>query len=375
MSNATQGTVASEAATRRQAGNPPPNRPSGDADGMSASDEALLADALGLNESSTSAASADEGEGDPSQNDLSQTESEGSPETEEAAAEASDEAAEDSGEEGEGEGEGAAPEKPKAIQGMQKRIDKLTARLKQQEAELTELRTGQPAAPGSFDPVESDAEIQTSVQALAKVTKDIEAVRELKARLRSDPRFVENLLKQHLKPLPDYEADTMREALDEMAVGLRETAAQHRAKAEGRREIVKTEVARKREAVMGITTAEMPWVNDDEDPRYEEYARAMKDPFIASRPDAAFFVAAGIEKLTAIRARQQQQAAKPAAAKPAVAKVRPPGGGVGAPPQSKTPNARQGAGQRFLENPSEDGLLEALEAEFAETPAPRSVKR
>jgi DNA repair exonuclease SbcCD ATPase subunit len=371
MSNRSTTAAADTAAT------PPTDRTPDDADGMSSDDEALLASALGLDSTDDTAASASVEAGDAQ--DLSQT-SEGSPETGEAAAEESDDAepseGDDQAEQGDdaGEAEDAEAEKPKGLQGMQKRIDKLTAKLKAAQAEIEEIRTGKPqAAPRGSDPVESDAEVMASTEQLTKVSKDLDAVRELKARLRTDPKFVEDVLRKHLAPLPGYDPETMKEALDELSSNLRETAAKHRTEADARRKVVAGQVAHRREQVLNITREEMPWVSDEEDPRHDRYVQAMKDPFIASRPDASFFVAAGIEKLMAIEARQKQKGAKPAiAAKPAAVKVRPSASGVSAPPKHKVQDRQAAAASRFLESPTEDSLLEALEEELAaQAPAPR----
>lgn len=360
------------AAVAAPAGNPPPNRPSGNSDGMSDGDEAFLAEALGLDSSGEASVSADGETG--GEQDLSQTStSEGSPETGNTETEQSAEAESEFGDEGEaGEGDDSADsteaeaEQPKGLQGMQKRIDKLTARLKAAEAELKEARGGKPAVvPRSIDPVESDPEIVTATQELAKVSSDLEGVKRLKAMLRSDPKRVEDVLRKFLPDLPSYDPETMKESLDEIAGNLRESAAEHKAKAESRRKVVTQEVAQRRERVLNLTNAEMPWVANEDDPRHERYMAAMRDPFVASRPDASFFVAAGIEKLAAIEARQRQKASKPAApAKPAPAKVRPAAAGVAAPPKQKVQDRQSAAAARFLENPSEDGLLEALEAEL-----------
>lgn len=350
---------------------------------MSSDDEALLASALGLDSTEDDAASAADESGD--EQDLSQT-SEGSPETEEAAAEQSEDADPAEGEQAEqgddaaDDSEDAEAEKPKGLQGMQKRIDKLTAKLKAAQAEIEQIRTGKPqAAPSGSDPIESDAEVVAATAELAKVSKDLDAVRELKARLRTDPKSVEDILRKHLAPLPGYDPETMKEALDELSTNLRETAAEHRAKADARRKVVATQVAQRREQVLNITRTEMPWVSDEDDPRYDRYVQAMKDPFIASRPDAAFFVAAGIEKLVAIEARQRQKLAKPAAAAPGKAttvKVRPPAAGVAAPPKAKVPDRQAAAASRFLESPTEDSLLDALEEELAaQAPAPAPRRR
>jgi hypothetical protein len=361
------------AAVAAPAVNPPPNRPSGNSDGMSDGDEAFLAEALGLEPSGESSVSADGEAG--GEQDLSQTStSEGSPETGDAAGEESSaeepESGSEEGEASEGDGsedsDAAEAEQPKGLQGMQKRIDKLTARLKAAEAELEQVRGGKPAVvPKGLDPVESDPEVVTATESLAKVSADLEGVKRLKAMLRSDPKRVEDVLRKFMPELPSYDPETMKESLDEISGSLRESAAQHRATAESRRRVVTQEVAQRRERVLNLTTAEMPWIKNDDDPRYERYVAAMRDPFVASRPDASFFVAAGIEKLVAIEARQRQKAAKPSvASKPAPAKVRPAAAGVAAPPKAKVQDRQANAAARFLESPSEDSLLEALEAEL-----------
>lgn len=342
MDAESQAVAAATAADQVPPTAPPDRTPEADADGLSGAVTALLS-RRGIIPAKAAAASA-EAQPAAEADDLSQSQSpqtaeaqeaDGSPEAggDEVDADAGDEADDD----------GSEPSR------VQKRINKLVARLKSAEekaarveAELSKLKSGTPEAPAG-----EDAELKPLLDSQRTYQNEIQLATNLRAKLSQSPEEVAAVVRK-VANLPNYDPETLRDFLNDYIAdakgALGKTEGQI-AERKGKRE---QEAAQRRERVLSMANAEMPWLKDDADPRTGRFRELMQDPVVRSSPDAAFFVAAGLERLFQIEARAKVQ--KPASAAPtARPTVRPPSTGRGAPakvePKSKLDVARQELGK------------------------------
>lgn len=340
----TNGEVAPSNATESRSGNPTPDRQPATTDGMNDAVSRMLA-AKGITPAPMPAASAaEQPEAEASEADLSQSQEDESgslaaaPDGVEAEDQVEGEDQAEAVEAEEGEQEDAADDAPK---GVQKRINKLTARAKAAEEQVEQLRQeieqlkaqrAEPEAPAAG----RDPELEALNTRLASVREEISTAEQLRAQLATDAEGVAEILKRVAK-LPNYEPQTMRDFLTDYLSDARSKVARVEGEIGARAKVAEEQAAAKRTKVVQLTEAEMPWVKDSKDPRAAEYRRIMALPATKAIPDAAFFVAAGVEKILAMQARAKTQAAKPKAA--AAATVRPVARASGAPakPAAKDP--------------------------------------
>lgn len=323
---------------------PPDRTPVADADGLNDAVSALLS-RRGIAPAKATAASA-EPEPVAEADDLSQSQStddaeaEAAPES--AQAETSDAQGEADAEGGEDDGESEADEPSR----VQKRINKLTARLKsaeekaaKAEAEIAKLKSGTTEAP-----VGEDAELQPLLAAQKRYQGEIQLATQLRAKIAQSPEEVEAVIRKVAKDLPNYAPETMRDFLNDYIADAKGELGKTEGQISERRGEQQRRATQRREAVMSMASAEMPWLKDESDARTVRFRELLETPAVKGTPDAAFFVAAGLEKLAAMEARSKVRKPAPAS-KPT---VRPPSAGRGAPAkvETKTPldSARQSLG-------------------------------
>ena len=337
--------VAAETAADRVPPTAPPDRtPEADADGLNGAITALLS-RRGIIPAKAAAASA-EAQPNAEADDLSQ-----SPSTDTAAGEAADDSAEASGDQVDPEadaGDEAGDDGSESTR-VQKRINKLTAKAKSAEekaarleAELAKLKSGSPEAP-----VGEDAELKPLLDAQRTYQGEIQLATELRAKLSQSPEEVAAVIRK-VANLPNYDPETLRDFLNDYIADAKLSLGKTEGKISVRKEKREQEAGQRRERVLSMANAEMPWLKDESDPRTERFRELMQDPVVRSSPDAAFFVACGLERLAQMEARSKVQ--KPAAAAPAARQtVRPPSPGRGAPAKveakSKLDVARQELGK------------------------------
>lgn len=374
MSKETAADVARGAgdAAMTKPGNPAQDRtPANEADGLNEAVATLLG-SRGLSRSKGGAASADGKPGDqdealsnpnpeaadgepapesPSDAEPEGEEGEGQPDDADAAAEATEDAEPEG--EVEGEEDDGADKGPK---GFQKRIDKLTAKRREAEAaaeaerkradelaaELAQLKAGK--APDQTQVSADDAQVKSMTETIGRCDQEIAVAQRLRAMVATDAEQVANVVRKLAPDLPNYEADTLRDWLNDY---LSEARVQ-KGRAEGalrqRKEQLAEQTRVRRGQIDALATEHHPWLKDEKDARTVQFRQFMERPEVKGSPDAAWFIAAGIEKLLAIQARAKVQAkgaAKPAA-KPT---VKPSAGGGGAPAKAATATPVQAARQ------------------------------
>jgi hypothetical protein len=263
-------------------------------------------------------------------------------EADETAGEAGDQSGEEQGEQGQadaeaqgdgdGDGDGDEPE------WFQKRIGKLTARAKaaeertkELEAEVQALKTGG-TKPSSNDPGE-DPEMAPLLERAKTIRQEVATATNLRAQIAKDPEAVAQVIRKVAPNLPNYEPETLRDFLNDYIGDAKANLGSVEGQVTERRKASETKRTERQGQVMQLTTAEYPWVKDTSDPRGARFAQLLKDPVVARAPDAAFFIAAGLEKLALMESRKP--GAKPAAAAPAKPTVRPPGSGRPAPARTE----------------------------------------
>jgi hypothetical protein len=324
-----------------------------------------------------SAASADGAEGEPE--DLSHSESEEGSQQDEAgeadgAAESDEEAApaEEAPEEAEGEeGKGLNPR-------VQKRIDKLTAKNARLKEELESLRkqveanTSKPdgVAPNTSELPEflrDDPKVVSVLQEQQKAQREVEAAQRLKRQLREDADSVIQLLNKNGQRVSSVE--DAADLLDEYVQTQRERVSEGRVAIAGRRQEIEAQREASRKSLDALAQTRAPWLSDEDDPRTEQVQQLLKNyPRLAQDPAARFIAVAVVKEMTAIRAAEalQKQKSKPGAKSVVIAPRSAAAGGTGrsAAVAPKPMNSKAAAMQRLVENPSEDSLAAALDAEL-----------
>lgn len=360
MSTGTNGVVAPTAATESRSGNPTPDRQPESADGMNDAVRRMLA-SKGITPAEQPAASAvEQPEAEASETDLSQP---NEVETEPLAA-APEADAEEQGEADGTEGEEQEDEADDVPRGVQKRINKLTARAKSAEEQVESLRheieqlKASQAQPEKLSTAR-DPEVEAITGRLETVRQEIGAAEQLRAQLATSPEQVEEVLRRIAK-LPNYDPATMRDWLTDYLSDARSKVARFEGELGARQKVAEQQAKAKRESVFRMTETEMPWVKDPADQRGAEFKRIMATPEAQAIPDAAFFVAAGIEKLIAMQARQKAGAAKPKPAAPAT--VRPVARASGAPAKPVVKDPLQAARERLRSGGKDAGLAYARAA-------------
>jgi hypothetical protein len=330
---------------------------------------------------SESAASA-EGAGNET-DDLSQSESEEGSQQDEATEDdasegeaATDEEAAESKEKADEEGEtkGLSPR-------VQKRIDKLTAKNARLAEELSELRkqvetlgkgTAKPAdATTSAEVPEylrEDAKVISTLQEQGKAQRELEAAQRLKRQLRDDPDKVIELLNKSGQQVAT--AEDAADVLDEYVQTQRERLSESRVAIGARRQEVEAQREATRKSMDALAQSRAPWLADEEDPRAVQVTQLLKNyPRLAQDPAARFIAVAVVKELGAIKAAEAIKAR--ATGKPApkpgsngARAVSTGGTGRAAAVPGRPANARASTMQRLVENPTEDSLAAALEAEL-----------
>lgn len=360
------GVVASgEAAAESRSGKPTPDRHQANDGGVNDAVNRLLA-AKGIAPAEETPAGADtDPEAEVGEVDLSQQQDETG-----SLAAAPDAAAEDQqeGEETEAEedsGEEQEDAQDDAPKGVQKRINKLTARAKAAEEQVEELRRqieeikAAQAKPSEAATEGADPEVDAITGKLTEVRKELGIAEQLRAQLATDAAGVAEVLKRVAK-LPNYEPETMRDWLNDYLGAARSNMARLEGQLETQRKVAEGQIQAKREQVTRMTETAMPWIKDKADPRHVHYQRIMATPAAKSSPDAAFFIAAGVQMLAAMAAREKAEAAKPKA-KPA-ATVRPTARGGGAPAKPATKDPLQAARDGLAEGKMDNALAYAKAA-------------
>lgn len=263
--------------------------------------------------------------------------------------------------EGEDEGEGESSEPSR----VQKRINKLTARLKTAEekaaaaeAELTKLKSG----PATETPVDGDAELQPLLTAHKRYQDEIQLATQLRAKLTQSPNEVAEVIRKVAKDLPNYDPETLRDFLNDYIADAKREMGKTEGQIEERRGEQQRKSAQRRQQVMSLATDEMPWLRDESDARTKRFRELLDTPAVKGTPDAAFFVAAGLEKLAAMEARAKVR--KPEAKPAARSTVRPSSSGHGAPAKVVAKNPLEAA-RAELGKGDRGGLLAYAKAAVA----------
>ena len=210
------------------------------------------------------------------------------------------------------------------------------------EAELAKLRSGNPQVA-----VGEDAALKPLLDAQRTYQGEIQLATQLRAKLSQSPDEVAAVIRK-VATLPNYDPETLRDYLNDYIADAKGALGKTEGQIAERKSKQEQQAAQRRDHVLAMANAEMPWLTDSDDPRTARFHELMQDPVVRSSPDAAFFVAAGLERLSQIEARAKVQKPAPAAHAPRQT-VRPPSAGRGAPakvePKSKLEAARQELGK------------------------------
>lgn len=274
-----------------------------------------------------------------------------------------------------------AEEKPEEADGkanrVQKRIDKLTAknaRLKEENEELRKQLESKPSKTEGATPASSelpeflrdDPKVVSVLQEQHAAERELEIARNLKRQLREDPEGVLEMLAKAGRTARS--AEDAADFLDDYVQKQRERLSESRVALGARRQEVEAQRQTHRAQMDALATNRAPWLSDDEDPRTVQVERLLKaNPRLAAEPAARFIAVAVVKEMAAMKAADALRKQKPkttAATTTVPRTAATAGNGRPAAVAPKSVGTKAAALQRLVENPSEDSLAEALEAEL-----------
>jgi hypothetical protein len=193
-----------------------------------------------------------------------------------------------------------------------------------------------------------DPEVAPLLKRVTELKQEVNTATQLRAMLAKDPDSVAEIIRKVRPDLANYEPETLRDYLNDYIGDAKSALGVAEGQVTERRKVTEAKREERRGQVIQLTQDEYPWVKDTADPRTQRFQQLLDDPVVRSNPDAPFFIAAGIEKLQAIEARQKT-GGKPAAAQAAEARprVRPPASGRAAPARTEAKDPVSEARERL----------------------------
>lgn len=274
-----------------------------------------------------------------------------------------------------------AEEKPEEADGkanrVQKRIDKLTAknaRLKEENEELRKQLELKPSKTEGATPASSelpeflrdDPKVVSVLQEQHKAQRELEAAQRLKRQLREEPDRVLELLNKGGQRVST--AEDAADLLDDYVQTQRERLSESRVALGARRQEVEAQRQAHRAQMDALATNRAPWLSDDEDPRTVQVEQLLKaNPRLAAEPAARFIAVAVVKEMAAMKAADALRKQKPKTTAATATVPRTAATAGNSRPAAVAPKSggtKAAALQRLVENPSEDSLAEALEAEL-----------